>query len=463
MKVNKYTAVLAALGVISLASIAQAQTYIYLTGSTAARGNIYAALTAATPTGEGLTELTGGGSGANNMVFHGNISNGHEVYVIAAWSGSEAGIASVAGQTLYQVLPADSTQPDGDGSGLNGGKGYPLPGTGSGLKFVVLPANGGAANYSTLQSLPIAGQGSQTSPDLAMADTGQSVSFTPASLFPLHEFGAVAVVPFTFMKGYNSSPDASWTDTVNITTAGANILAQLGTGKTAQFINGVTGDNDQIGFIGRNYGSGTRMNFLLNGCLLPSTTTVKQYAWDGDNNGTVDKLYPAAASVEGVLTFGGGFTQPQKLLAIGNDGYDSGKFVGFTMNVDQTGSGKVLLGYLGIGDGNNAGSLGGASNNGQPGVFLTYNGMYESDTAVENGNYTFWGYEHLYGSTTASSADATQFGTDLTTVLANNISTLGSATADIRTVKQSALIPLSKMKVKRGNPPSAGLDSGFPK
>lgn len=473
MKINKYSAVLAALGVVSMASVSQAASYIYFTGSTAARGNIYAALTAAPNVvggvnqgGEGLTELTGHGSGGSTMVFHGNlVGNGDEVYVIATWTGSEAGIASVAGQNLYQVLPLDTTQPDGSGSTLNGGLGYLLPGTGSGLQFVVLPANGGAADYSTLQALPITGQGAQTSPDIAMADTSQAVSFTPASRFPLTEFGAVAVVPFTFMKGYNSAPDSSWTDTMNITTPGANVLATIGTGKTASFINGVAADTDPIGLNGRNFGSGTRMNFLLSGCLLPSTTTVKQFAWDGDNSGTVDQLYPAAASVQGVLTFpavAAPYAQPQKLVAIGNDGYDSGGFVGKTMNVDQTGSGKVLLGYLGIGDANNAGPQGGAKNNGQPGTFLTYNGNYESDTSVEDGDYTFWGYEHIYGATTASSPDATQFGTDLKTALANNIATLGAASADIRTVAQSSLIPLTKMKVKRGVAPNYS-DSGFPR
>ena len=34
-----------------------------------------------------------------------------------------------------------------------------------------------------------------------MADTSQAVSRTPASLYPLHPFGIVGVIPFTFVKG----------------------------------------------------------------------------------------------------------------------------------------------------------------------------------------------------------------------------------------------------------------------
>ena len=45
MKTNKFTLALAAMGLISLASAAQAQTIIYLTGSTAARQYVYNALT----------------------------------------------------------------------------------------------------------------------------------------------------------------------------------------------------------------------------------------------------------------------------------------------------------------------------------------------------------------------------------------------------------------------------------
>ena len=44
MKTNKFTLALAAMGLISLASAAQAQTIIYLTGSTAARQFVYNAL-----------------------------------------------------------------------------------------------------------------------------------------------------------------------------------------------------------------------------------------------------------------------------------------------------------------------------------------------------------------------------------------------------------------------------------
>lgn len=472
MKINKYTAVLAALGVVSLASVAQAQTYLYFTGSTAARSQVYAALTASTASGgEGLTELTTAGASGVYQVFHGFLTGGSkdEIYVMTSWTGSEAGIASVAGQGLYQVLPGDTTQPDGSGSTLNGGKGYPLPGTGAGLQFIVLPANGGAANYSTLQTLPIAGQGTQTIPDFSMADTSQTPSFTPPSLFPLHDFGAIGVVPFTMMKGYNSAPDSSWTDLVNVTTGNASDLAIEGNLVEAKQFTGVSTDTDPIVFNGRNFGSGTHQNFLLNGCLLQPATTIKQYAWDGDNSGTVDQLYPNPLPTgvnEGVLTFpttATPYAQPQKLVAIGNDGYDSGKYVADTLNVDQHGTSKVLIGYLGIGDGNNAGAQGGSKNNGQPATFLQYNGVYESDTAVEQGNFNYWGYEHILGATTASSADATEFGSELFTTVTANVATLGAATADIRTVAQSVLIPLSKMKVKRGTPPGAAADSGFPK
>jgi hypothetical protein len=47
-----------------------------------------------------------------------------------------------------------------------------------------------------------------------------------------------------------------------------------------------------------------------------------------------------------------------------------------------------MLGYLGISDANNAIKFGG--------VKLSLNGVLENDAAVEDGNYSYWGHEHLY-------------------------------------------------------------------
>ncbi len=90
-------AALIAAGVISQASGDQV---VYLTGSTALRSTVFTALSTAGVIFDGAIDYQaqrGGSSasGANYMIFHGNI-NGTPTYIDCAWSGSEAGMASVA-------------------------------------------------------------------------------------------------------------------------------------------------------------------------------------------------------------------------------------------------------------------------------------------------------------------------------------------------------------------------------
>src|SRR5215472_9428901 len=100
MKANcKITAALIALGIVSQAS---ADNVVYLTGSTAFRGTLYNVLHTAGSVFDGaVTEAEFGSSqsGANYMLFHGNI-NGTPTYIDCAWSGSEAGIASASNVTI---------------------------------------------------------------------------------------------------------------------------------------------------------------------------------------------------------------------------------------------------------------------------------------------------------------------------------------------------------------------------
>jgi hypothetical protein len=81
-----------------------------------------------------------------------------------------------------------------------------------------------------------------------------------------------------------------------------------------------------------------------------------------------------------------------------NDGYNGGGDVEKALHIDgscqQTDpingkAGWLAIGYLGIGDANTL--------KGNGGVWLTFNGIPYSNGAVEEGQYTFWNYEFLYG------------------------------------------------------------------
>ena len=129
-------------------------------------------------------------------------------------------------------------------------------------------------------------------------------------------------------------------------------------------------------------------------------------------------------------------------------------------NVDANGSSIVPVGYLGIPDALNAAV---ASSGGGDAVYLKFNGVYESDSAIENGLYDYWGYEHILGAH-GQAAGSTQ-GLTAAAIKAGLASWMtatsaGTAANDISTTVQSGLLPLSLMNVERGA--SQNVDSGTP-
>jgi hypothetical protein len=435
MKLNKLTTALVGLGLVSAASVAQANTYIYLTGSTAARAAVFGAATTANTVFSGTPiNETGATSGASDMVFEGTISGVGTVDLICHWSGSEAGIAAVAGQTI--------TQPDTTGiPGYNAGN-FNLPGVPP--SFLVGPADGGNWTTSAPLTTDNGGRGI-TTPDLSMADTSQAVSLTSKGLFPLKDYGAVAVVPFTWMQGYAKTP---YTTIPNVTTAE---LSQLVNGENpASLLTGNVNDvNTSVAVIGRNKGSGTRVNMCLNSSSHVVTAAVDQWAFD-------------ASYVNNVLTFGNNYAAGQTLQEVANDGYDSGGSVATGLEVDGTGSldsngnDVILIGYLGISDAKTAHT--GTSGTGSgAATFLPFNGVYEGDQSVIQGNYSYWGTEHLLGSVSQSGSPLTVGNALFNGIVTYTAANYGTATGNVTTGTQSILIPTSLMQVSRG-----GADSGNP-
>jgi len=435
MKLNKLTLALVAGGIISLASAAQAQTIIYVTGSTAARQAVFNSLTAvgqvfaAGPTGKYPAAETGSDA---NWAVEGNVPGLGDVIYNCAWTGSEAGIAAVAGQSLTQSLPND---PNGAGP-------YALPGT-------PLPS---FLTGATLAAMT--GATAVHSADLSMADTSQTVSRTPISVANLHPFGIAGVITFTYMKGYDSAPDAASGRLTNVPVNAAYNNLVLGDNFNANNYTGNTADvSDGVAMVGRNFGSGTRANELLNGALYPIRGTVIQYAF-----GSAAQCYPAATP--GVLTFSGSYAANQNLFNVGNDGFDSGKGVRQTMQTDwnTTGNAIIGIGFMGISDAKSAATAADEPTHTHTATYLTYDGVYESDAAVISGAYPIWGTEWLYGQVTPSAAALTA-GAALLSGVQANVAAIGLQPAghDIRNNDSSYILPTSVMQVTRSHG-----DSGFP-
>lgn len=186
--------------------------------------------------------------------------------------------------------------------------------------------------------------------DIAMSDVfqGSTVHTAPELLDNL-----VAVAPFKIVAGKGAP--ASLT---NITSLGMQSL--YGAGKIPLgLITGVNADRTvKLYALGRDNGSGTRLVTLADSGV-GALSTVIQYFFDG-----------AAYTVQG------------------NGGYASGGAMVGALTATSTAALGYNIGYVGTSDAANA-ILGGAKE-------LTYNGVLESDTAVREGSYTLWGYEHLF-------------------------------------------------------------------
>lgn len=393
---NIITAALIAVGVVAQAS---ADPVVYLTGSTAFRSTVYAALNSgAGPSAGGVfdsqpsaaTYGNTAANGANYMIFHGNIS-GSPVYINCAWSGSEAGIASAAQTTLTNVDRNGNpiTLAGSPESWLDVTK-ITLGSPGSPIVISTNPASGSGF-------FEAGGHGYQA--DLAQADTSQAISWTPNSggVTALKDYGTESVVTFTMSRNYQPNPSNEWSDVTNITLPQLNILTSAGW-LPAGFISGKTNDNDfAVYLVGRNLGSGTRMNFLGDS-QYGAHKAVKQYSigYGIEETPHLDEL---------VLT------------NEGDNGYESGgdvaKALGIWNTNNGTGScqqadpfhgkaGWMAVGYVAPSDALSTGN--GTSSSGFGNAiacptndWVLLDGVFSQNSTIENGQWWMWGHEHLYG------------------------------------------------------------------
>ena len=390
---SKLAAGLLALGIVSQAS---ADPVVYLTGSTAFRATVYAALYNNGGTNGGgvfdtnsVTAETWGNAAANGgsyMVFHGTIS-GSGVYINCAWSGSEAGIAAACNTSLQNV------DRNGNSIPLAGSPETWVNATNPGVVLTYPVTINSGAPGALLES-------SSHGADLAQADTSQAVSFTPFvanTVTALKDYGKEGVVTFAITKnnqtGATSQTGASneWANLVNVTLPELNTLFHDGA-ESAGFFTGNTNDSDmEVYLVGRNKGSGTRMN-MLSDSTYGGQRGIQQFSigYGIEESGPVNSL---------VLT------------NEGNGGYESGGSVAKAMSIAGTsgscgqadpfngGVGWFALAYLGPSD-----ALSTANNLNANGSFaaptncwVTVDGVPSNNGTIEKGQWWYWGYEHLLG------------------------------------------------------------------
>jgi hypothetical protein len=387
MKISTHiTAALLALGIVSQVS---ADPVVYLTGSTAFRSTVEATLANNSGTNAGglfdagsVTMETWGNANpasANYMIFHGTI-NGSPIYVNCAWSGSEAGIASACNTTLTNV------DRNGNPLALAGSPEVWVDVSNAAVDLTAPPGITNTANPSS--SIEENGGVPFHGADLAQADTSQAVSWTPykaGTQTALKSYGVEAVVTFVWTKNVQTVASNEWLDMTNVTLPQIDVMLANGV-EPAGFFSGNTNDNDfTVYLVGRNLGSGTRMNELSDS-LYGGHNPVQQYSI---GYGCGDPGDPAQ---ENALI----------LTNEANNGYESGSGVakalantGSCQQPDPFNGGKgwFAIGMVGPADALNTGNYGGEPTNN----WLTVDGVPESNAAIENGPYYFWGHENLYG------------------------------------------------------------------
>lgn len=302
------------------------------------------------------------------------------VVVNCAWSGSVGGIQSLTNPN--DVVNGFLSE---TGLGTITMSGYPAAPT-----FVY----GGTATGATGLTSGNA--------DIAMSDVFQSSTvFTSPSLTDM----TVAVVPFKLVAG-KGAPAA-----INNM---APLITQLlyGSGKISQALfTGLAADNNKFVYaLGRDNGSGTRLTVMAEsgkGALNP----VVQYT---TTNGTSFSLTSSS----------------------GNGGSGSGSGVAGQLGLTTAAATGYDIGYLGLSDSATALAAGAKE--------LTWNGVFYSAAAVQGGQYTLWGYEHLFVGPPATANDQT-VASAIAAELALNPGTAGIAlgTMNVQRGAEGGLVDLN--------------------
>jgi len=356
MKVPKI--LMAGLLALSTAAIVNAQTTIRITGSTAFRAGTMQAIGDILQPGYTVGYSGSSLPGASQAIFTGTTyatNGGIGVIIKCSWSGSVGGVLTVSQHIPVTTWLVNST-----------------------------PAGGSApANYDP-----------PTVPDVCMSDVFQASTPFPT---PKLTDQIVGIVPFKWVRNNGS------VSTLANMTPQLAISLYTGTGRLplALFNGNNSDEGTNVFALGRNADSGTRLTAFAETGVGVLNNVHQYYPLNGatiiKSGGTLivtgQELVPQNDIVNGI-------TYPA-----GDSGYNSGGDLAAAMK--STGSfaavGGYYVTYLGLPDAYTA-ENGGATD-------MTYNGVAYSPAAVEEGQYTFWGYEHLdylstYGGNGKTVADA---------------------------------------------------------
>ena len=308
-------------------------------------------------------------------------------YINVHWNGSEAGIQSAAGPTTgtnAKTVGFISTNSTG------------------------LVSSSTATNYF-VSSACFSDTYQSTS---EFHGTYQGVTYSTLAAPANTTDGVLGVVAFNWVASAGFPATNMTTQLANYFLSGGNIPVAMFTGNSNDAVSGAW-------LLGRNIDSGTRLTTLAESGF-GTTVPVIQYAV-----GTNYTMSNGIATITGSTNTNNIFQYPVETIngvssvSVGNSGYSSGgTLCGFMTNRYASGasfftgtngtvasgytSNNYLVGYAGTSDAN--GKTNATTNRL---IKLNWNGFANSTTSIAQGQYTFWGYEHLYKGASANADDST--------------------------------------------------------
>jgi len=364
MKLNKLamaTAIgLASIGGANAACTTSTATHIYITGSTAFRGAAVAAIEASLNPGFSYTAYKESASFAPYATarqtagyanYYGTlVSDGSCVVIKTAWSGSEAG---------YQDMVKCTSQKESFMDDAVGGFGG----------FGATSADSTSTPATTDSHLV----------DITMSDTSQPFAKVASRTPVIANICRAGIIPFVWVKNAQTAADIAahpeYNDLKNVTHPQLRV-AILNSGSKLSLFTGVASENKYVYVAGRDNNSGTRANALL------------------------DIGLPVTQALVGQTIIGGASGAPT-LGALGNAGQSSGGTLGNTMLYTGSavaadsingGTGWYAIAYMGKPDAITREAQ--YYTQGPALIELTLNGVAESDNAIEQGQYSYWGQEY---------------------------------------------------------------------
>jgi hypothetical protein len=367
MKTRKLliTGILALLG---LAHFASAQTAIYLSGAPATRKiwNLAILDTLENTYGNSASNLheyfTGSAySTANQIVITGGTVGGNAVTIYGSWTGSTGGNQSVANTppatiAALKVGYIDLTQTSGTGSTA----------TSNTNNFEYPQVNLSDTQQTTI---PFNGTTSVTSPTTSYVTLNEAPTTSPA------------VTGFVFVA--NKGAPASIN---NLTTNLAQVLFTNGQVPLALFSGSASDEGPQVYAVGRDIASGARYVLLAEtGIGTANSDSLVQYE-PAVTSGTITNISSNLAT-SGTINLIPPIT--------GNGGYPSFSAVETVLSAVSSGTSVgYIVTYVTDTDAVTAEAAGATA--------LNWNGVPYSVSGIQQGQYSFWSYLHVYYNNTSN-------------------------------------------------------------